>query len=192
MYCTEFLPLISRPTRVTATSATLIDNIFTNNHEYVNCSLNGILVADISDHFPIFHVNCSLTMEETVSYLVTRVYNERNNQNFLQSISVVDWTEICKIPDTQSSFKLFHSMLISLHDKCFPNMRRKYSNGKPWLSDAIRNSIRNKNKLYHEYKKIPSVRNEIIYKTFRNKLNRVLKFSEKKYYKDLIYHLSQR
>ena len=92
MYCTEFLPLISRPTRVTATSATLIDNIFTNNHEYVNCSLNGILVADISDHFPIFHVNCSLTMEETVSYLVTRVYNERNNQNFLQSISVVDWT----------------------------------------------------------------------------------------------------
>ena len=188
MYCNEFLPLISRPTRITATSATLIDNIFTNNHEDLNCSLNGILVADISDHFPIFHVNCSLTMEETVSYLVTRVYNERNKQNFLQSISMVDWTEICKIPDTQSSFKLFRSMLISLHDTCFPKIRirKKYSNRKPWLSDAIRNSIRNKNKLYHKYKKIPSVRNEIIYKSFRNQLNHVLKFAEKKYYKDLI------
>ena len=188
MFCNEFLPLISRPTRITATSATLIDNIFTNNHEDLNCSLNGILVADISDPFPIFHVNCSRTVEETVSYLVTRVYNERNKQNFLQSISMVDWTEICKTPDTQSSFKLFHSMLISLHDKCFPKIRirKKYSKRKPWLSDAIINSIRNKNRLYHKYKKIPSVRNEIIYETFRNKLNHVLKFAEKKYYKDLI------
>ena len=101
---------------------------------------------------------------------------------------MVDWTEICKILDTQSSFKLFHSMLISLHDKCFPKIRirKKYSNRKHWLSDAIRNSIRNKNKLYHKYKKIPSVRNEITYKTFRNKLNHVLQFAEKKYYKDLI------
>ena len=130
MYFNEYLPLISRPTRVTATSATLMDNIVTNNHEYLNCSLNGILVADLSDHFPIFHVNCSLTVGETVSYLVTLVYNERNKQNFVQSISVVDWTEICKIPDTQSCFKLFHSMLISLHDKCFPKIRirRKYWN----------------------------------------------------------------
>ena len=50
LYCNEFLPLISRPTRITSTSATLIDNIFTNNHDDLNCSLNGILVADISDH----------------------------------------------------------------------------------------------------------------------------------------------
>ena len=51
---------------------TLIDNIFTNNHDDLNCSSNGILVADISDHFPIFHVNCSFTVEETGSCLVTR------------------------------------------------------------------------------------------------------------------------
>ena len=38
MYCNEFLPLISRPTRITSTSATLIDNIFTNNHDDLNCS----------------------------------------------------------------------------------------------------------------------------------------------------------
>ena len=87
-------------------SATLIDNIFRNNHD-LNCSLNGILVADISDHIQILHVNCSLTVEETVSYLVTRVYNERNKQNFLQSISVVDWTEICKIPDTRDLLNFF-------------------------------------------------------------------------------------
>ena len=116
LYCNEFLPLISRPTRITSTSATLIDNIFTNNHDDLNCSLNGILVADISDHFPIAHINCSFSVEETVSCLVTRVYNERNKQKFLQTISAVD----CNIPNTLNSFNHFHSMSISLRDQWFP------------------------------------------------------------------------
>ena len=115
LYCNEFLPLISRPTRITSTSATLIDNIFTNNHDDLNCSLNGILVADISDHFPIVHINCSFSVEETVSCLVTRVYNERNKQKFLQAISAVH----CNIPNTLNSFNHFHSMSISLRDQWF-------------------------------------------------------------------------
>ena len=127
-------------------------------------------------------------MEETVSCLVTRVYNERNKQKFLEAISAVDWSEICNIPNTQNSFNHFHSVLISLHDKCFPKIKikKKYSNRKPWLSDALRNSIRNKNKLYHKYKKIPTIRNETSYKLFRNELNHVLKIAEKKYYIELI------
>ena len=52
-------------------------------------------------------------MEETDSCLVTRVYNEKNKQNFTQAISEVDWTEICNIPDTQESFDIFHSKLIT-------------------------------------------------------------------------------
>ena len=44
-------PFITRPTRVTKNSATLIDNIF------VNCRLQGqakssVIIHDISDHFP--------------------------------------------------------------------------------------------------------------------------------------------
>ena len=191
MYCNEFLPLISRPTRITNSSVTLIDNIFTNNHDNLNCSLSGILVADVSDHFPIFHINRSFSVEVTESFIVTRVFNEKNKQKFREPISAVDWTEICNIPDTQNSFSHFHSVLISLQDKCFPKIRirKKYSNRKPWLSDGLRNSIRNKNELYHKYKKIPSVKNESSYKSFRNKLNHMLKIVEKKYYRDLIiYH----
>ena len=47
------MPTITRPTRITSESATLIDNIYVsgNRLEYIR---SGILVADISDHFPIF------------------------------------------------------------------------------------------------------------------------------------------
>ena len=52
-----FVPLISRPTRVTADTATLIDNIFTNDFVNFGYLLNGVLVSDISDHYPVFHIN---------------------------------------------------------------------------------------------------------------------------------------
>ena len=47
------VPTITRPTKITSESATLIDNIYVsgNRLEYIR---SGILVADISDHFPIF------------------------------------------------------------------------------------------------------------------------------------------
>ena len=47
------IPLINRPTRVTTSSAMLIDNIFMN--WVLDTSLkNGIIKTSISDHFTIF------------------------------------------------------------------------------------------------------------------------------------------
>ena len=47
-----FIPLISRPTRFNINSSTLIDNIFSNKlHDSL---VSGILITDVSDHFPVF------------------------------------------------------------------------------------------------------------------------------------------
>ena len=56
MYSGGFIPLITRPTRVTHTSATLIDNIYSNQILDRDHSVNGIIMTDISDHYPIFHI----------------------------------------------------------------------------------------------------------------------------------------
>ena len=54
MYSLGMYPLISKPTRIPSTSATLIDNIFTNEIKYdVN---SGVLISDFSDHLPVFAV----------------------------------------------------------------------------------------------------------------------------------------
>ena len=60
MSSNSFLPLITRPiwrSIVTANSATLIDNIFTN---HLDCSLQsseGIFMTYITDHHPFFLIN---------------------------------------------------------------------------------------------------------------------------------------
>ena len=46
-----FFPLITRPTRITSNTATLIDNIFTNNLN--NLSVSGLMFCDISDHLGV-------------------------------------------------------------------------------------------------------------------------------------------
>ena len=46
----SFLPLISKPTRVTDHSATLIDNMFCNTLPLIN---SYIILSDMTDHYPI-------------------------------------------------------------------------------------------------------------------------------------------
>ena len=52
MLFNSMYPLISKPTRITSSTATQIDNIFTNNLEQSMSS--GILYTDLSDHLPTF------------------------------------------------------------------------------------------------------------------------------------------
>ena len=49
------VPLITKPTRFTSDSSTLIDNIFTN--KLNNVMLSGILITDISDHLSFFFIS---------------------------------------------------------------------------------------------------------------------------------------
>ena len=52
MYSHGLYLLINKPTRLTQFTATIIDNVFTNNITYE--TVNGIVTTDISDHLPVF------------------------------------------------------------------------------------------------------------------------------------------
>ena len=69
----SFLPLITRPTRVTASTATLIDNILTNNVDNIVHSDQGILVTDVTDHYPVFHIHRIPTVQEVEVYMLKRI-----------------------------------------------------------------------------------------------------------------------
>ena len=183
-----FLPLITRPTRVTATSATLIDNIFTNNLIDISSSLQGLLVTDITDHYPVFHIDRQTCVKEAEVFVYKRLFSSKHKNDFYHALSVTDWNEIYRASDTQCAYDLFHDHLLELYNKHFPKIRtkKKYNNRKPWLSEALKNSIRHKNKLYLKYTKVRSAFNEDCYKKYKSKLQHLLKVAEKQYFHDLI------
>merc|ERR1712208_254324 len=149
-------------------SATLIDNIFTNDHINLNTALKGILVTDISDHYPVFYVDQPLKEIETDIWISKRKYSVQNKTKFNRALSSVDWIRLCDDNNTNNSFELFHNKLRELHNQYFSitKIKKEYNNRKPWLTEGLRSSIKTKNKLYSKYKKVDSVANETIYKSY--------------------------
>ena len=63
-----FLPKMTRPTRITPHSATLIDHIYDNRPTFQN-NISGIIITDVADHFGTFRIvsKCKQTPVQTYS-----------------------------------------------------------------------------------------------------------------------------
>ena len=62
-------------------------------------------------------------------------------------------------------------------------IKKKYNNRKPWLTPALKDWIKKKNKLYIKMHIRPTLQNSILYKQYRNKLNEILISAEKAHLK---------
>ena len=112
-----------------------------------------------------------------------------NIVKFRDAMSTIDWREILSMSDAQVAYSSFHRIISEKYNNCFPicKINKRYFNNKPWLTAALKESIKTKNKLYvNRYKGTDY--NEICerYKTYRNKLNHLLRSAERKHYQDLL------
>ena len=181
MFSYSFMPLINKPTRITTTSATLIDNIFTNSFN-VSTTKKGILCTDISDHMPIFSISSDIKLTKCEKDDVyKRVFNQHNKDCFKNLLSSLDFASLLNNGDSQTAFSIFHKAYHDAYNTSFPLMKitRRYTNRKPWLSDSLIKSIKVKNKLYSMFRRRPTEENEKMYKGYKNKLNHILRKEER-------------
>ena len=84
-----FHPLISIPTRITPTSATLIDNIFTN--DFCRPISSGLVFTSISDHLPAFAIfgEAGFSLETGSRFALKRQMGASNKEIF--RIWVKEW-----------------------------------------------------------------------------------------------------
>ena len=188
MYSGGFIPLITRPTRVTHASATLIDNIYSNQILDGDHSLSVVMLTGITDHNIIFHIANNVHAQDVEYSITRRNYTTRNKDNFISQLSNIDWAGVLQSDSTQRAFSLFQNKMRSLHDNCFILLyiSKIYNTRKPWLSDTLRDAVKKKNKLYRNSIKIETVYNEMVNKNYHYKLRHLLKAAEKKYYSDLV------
>ena len=102
----SLLPLITLPTRIAHNSATLLNHIRTN-----ICDDNldsGIIISDISDHFPIFYIRHfkDRTPKDTQE-LKIRKYDDASVLKFKQLLENSDWNSILNNNDPESAFHCF-------------------------------------------------------------------------------------
>ena len=113
----------------------------------------------------------------------------RNVEKFTTEMQQLNWNCVTDISGAQASYSEFHRVISQKYNKCFPyrKMNKPYHNNKPWLTNAMKESIKMKNKLYIIRNKgnMSDESNER-YRMYRNKLNHILRSAERKYYQDLL------
>ena len=147
----SFYPLITKPTRITERSATLIDNILANRLN--NNNINGILFSDLSDHLPLFIIEQNIKVKsQNYTAKMKRNISKENIDKFVEKLEQIHWEELNQETDPSKAYDRFYSKLFAIYDNCIPmkkmsNKQRKLQK-KPWLTKAIIKSLTIKDKLY--------------------------------------------
>ena len=166
MYANMLFPTITLPTRITWHSATLIDNIFTN--DLNNYAFSGLLLSDISDHLPIFSIfNKKFEGKDEASYFLYRDKSSKNVTEFRNCLSQINWFDHDDISDPVKAYSSFFNEFSKTYINCFPLKKIKSGRSKiskPWLSKGLLNSIKKKNRLYKRYLSSPNIAMETKYK----------------------------
>jgi exonuclease III len=181
-------PAITKPTRVTEKTATVIDNIFHNCFSNKS-AFHGIIYSDISDHFPVFIIDYSILLNNcTHTYMKTRDYSERNKLLFKRTLEDFNWDQVYTYDNPAEAFEFFHKSYLDIYTQSFPEKQIKmgYITRKPWLSNDLKIMIKRKNKLFYKMRKNPTKDNVKFYKYFRNRLNTQLRAAERVYYKNYL------
>ena len=187
----NLLPTVTRPTRITKTTATLIDNILISNQLYMN-TYNVIVIDDISDHLPCLSVikNFKLTRRESIQ-IESRNFSPKNISNITNDINTTDWVKVLSDHDANAQFDIFQKQLLSTIDKHSPLKKINISSKKilndPWMTPSLLKCCTKQKKLYKQFLSDRIGVNEQKYKEYRDTLKKVKRSCKRMYYQNKCY-----
>ena len=174
--------VINVPTRVTDQSATLIDHIYTNNK--CNILMTKVPKLGLSDHFPVFlsrKTNSSHGPKNTHFTISYRSFKNFNEHNFINDLKSTPWDVIKVFDDTNDIVETWSSLFNDIVDKHLPlkKHRVKRKQQPKWLTVDIIDAIKTRDRF-------KSINNHEEYRVWRNKVSKMIKFSKKQQYSEII------
>ena len=179
-------PCITKPTRVTYTITTLIDNIFCSEKlHHSNCSY--IIRDDMSDHYPCLIILPELSDTFNLKRTIYKhTMKERNLTDLKSKLSSYDWPSILSPETCDESFNIFHTILMNSIDDACPERKivtkgtKKKHN--PWITGGILRSISKQKRLYQEsLNSNVGSGNAAKYKLYKANLQRIIRKSKQDY-----------
>ena len=179
------LPLITLPTRITNTTATIIDHISTSNKsDHYDA---GIIHSSLSDHLPVFYISNYKFKKSPPKYIKMRKINEQTIPSFKTLLSASEWTQnILDENRPKQAFDNFFKIIDSSLDLAFPETKVKVSNNfipiNPWMSNGLLVSRKTKEKLASKKIRKPSEANVATFKRYNNLYTKLLRKAKQTYY----------
>ena len=179
------MPTILQPTRVTDHSATVIDNIFTNNIS--DSIISGNILLTLSEHFSQFMTVRREKIELKNINNYKRDYSQFSTASFRDDISIQNWN--LSLDNANQAFNDFYFRLDGAVNRHAPmkkmSMKEIKNNSKPWLTSDIQKLIKKRDRFFAKKKSQPdNINLKKKYNELRNKVQRDIKKSKKQYYAD--------
>jgi hypothetical protein len=184
LFSLGLIQVITKPTRCTDHSATLIDHVITNaNASNINLY---IFILHISDHFPVITKISDVSKHAHPKFVEYRNFSEANVRNFTNAILALNWDHVLNNADAQQAYNLFSDSFFNLFNLIFPILRTKLNRNvhglEKWMSSGILISRRNKLNLGKIFANNPSPHSCNLFKNYRNVYNRTVGAAKKLYY----------
>ena len=177
------LPQILNPTREIGNSATIIDNIFTNNIS--NSIQSGNILNDLSDHYSQFIMVNRDKLDVKTILVYSRDYSKFSVDSFRDDVSIQNFD--VEFGNVNNQFNDFYFKLEGCVDRHAPlnklNQKETKHMSKAWISNELIKMINVRNKLFQRKKRQPNNINITnFHKLFRNMINREMKKSKGDHY----------
>ena len=171
LYEINMIPTITKPTRITTSSATLIDNILLNVELCAN-TISGIIEDNISDHLPCFNIIEGLSMARKSQIEITS-RDVRPKQLEALKRKLND-NQALLLPqhgtNTDTQFDEFHDKLLQEINHFLPIRTRRIKptavRQEEWVSSGLLISIRKCKKLYRKH--IRNRHDPVNYQKYKN------------------------
>ena len=185
----RLLPSITKPTRITHRSATLIDNIYIDAEITTNVN-SYIATTDISDHFLCIAIIQEDSLQtEKISYR-SRKLNETVLRNIKGMLLNKDWSYLEPLSVDEGSREIFDQITLAMN--WYAPVRQftlnsKYKRREPWFTVGLQTSSCKCRKMYKDVVHKPRDCNDyVLYREYRNQYNKLRRIAKTNYYNDLI------
>ena len=186
----HLLATILKPTRITHSSATLIDNIYVDAELHNNVK-SYIVTSDMSDHYLCLTLIDSSDFVTTGKQRIeTRYVNDAVYRNMNASLLNRDWSALEDMSVDQSSEFLINeiSSVLNMYAPIkYKAVNDKYCSHEPWFTQGLKTSSRKCLAMYKKVCRKPRDSPEFLnYKNYRNTFNSLRRKTKFAYYNSLV------
>ena len=178
----QLTQIINKPTRITVTSKSLIDLIFTNQESRVVS--HGVIDCGISDHCLVYVVRkIAVPTNNRHKYITTRSFKNFNSSFFIQELQSLPWGDIEFLDSPDEMWDVWKQLFTSVANKHAPlktkRVRHKVS---PWLTPDLKGMIIKRNHYKKKAVRSGDLNDWNEYRRVRNKTNNKLRDTKAAYY----------
>lgn len=177
-----FSSQICTHTRVGYDTSSCIDHIFSRN---VNL-ISAVIKTSITDHYTIIGslINSQANNKHLDDYLNLITYIDYNKA--VKLLSCIQWDGLFETNNTNTAINIFNNNILETINNCIVSKsqsNRKNFKIKPWITNGLVTSIKNRDKLNMKIKRDTSNHKLInYYKAYRNKLTILIRKAKEQYY----------